>query len=175
MKRDLRTIAEIGKERIRRVCENMQTFVGGDYGFRVFNLAESHFRQEEILPDEDIQRYIAQLESSVEPLRDGWRVEDVLYEVALKEGYPLDSAIEKVAGLASNTVFCITAPPDARSESASIGAERRRFYFCLDAELAEGDVARLGLSKDSVFICRDVALTDTLAANLALQCRLKTL
>ena len=168
-------IADIGKERIRRVCENMPALVGGDYGFRVFTLAESHFRQEEILPDEDIQRYIAQLESSVEPLRDGWRVEDVLYEVALKEGYPLDSAIEKVEGLASNTVFCITAPPDARSESASIGAERRRFYFCLDAELAEGDVARLGLSKDSVFICRDVALTDTLAANLALQCRLKTL
>ena len=158
------TIAEIGKERIRRVCENMPVFVGGDYRFRVFTLAESHFRQEDIQPTEDIQRYIAQLESTVEPLRDGWRVEDVLYEVALKEGYPLDSAIEEVTGLQTNTVFRIVAPDGTQT-----------FHVCLDETLAEADVERLRLSKDAVFICRDVALTDTLAANLALQCRLKTL
>ena len=169
------TIAEIGKERIRRVCEDMQTLVGGDYGFRVFTLAESNLRREDILPGDDIQGYIAQLESTVDLLRDGWRVEDVLYEVALKEGYPLDSAIEKIEGLETNTVFCITAMQDARLESTRTGDERRTFYLCLDAELSEEDVARLGLSKDSVFICRDIALTDTLAANLALQCRLKTL
>ena len=33
----------------------------------------------------------------------------------------------------------------------------------------------LNLGKDDLFICRDVALTDDLAANLALQCRLKTI
>ena len=169
------TIAEIGKERIRRVCEDMPVLAGGDYGFRVFTLAESNLRREDILPGDDIQGYIAQLEKTVDLLRDGWRVEDVLYEVALKEGYPLDSAIEKIEGLETNTVFCITAPQDARLESTSTGDERQTFYLCLDAELSEEDVARLGLSKDSVFICRDIALTDTLAANLALQCRLKTL
>ena len=169
------TIAEIGKERIRRVCENMPALAGGDYSFRVFTLAESNLRREDILPGDDIQGYIAQLESTVDLLRDGWRVADVLYEVALKEGYPLDSTIEKIEGLETNTVFCITAPQDARLESAPPGDERRMFYLCLDAELSEEAVARLGLSKDSVFICRDIALTDTLAANLALQCRLKTL
>ena len=169
------TIAEIGKERIRRVCEDMPTLAGGDYDFRVFTLTESNLRREDILPGDDIQGYIAQLESTVDLLRDGWRVEDVLYEVALKEGYPLDSAIEKIEGLETNTVFCITATQDARLESTRTGNKRRTFYLCLDAELSEEDVARLGLSKDSVFICRDIALTDTLAANLALQCRLKTL
>ncbi len=33
----------------------------------------------------------------------------------------------------------------------------------------------LRLSADDFFVCRDVALTDALAANLALQCRLKTI
>ncbi len=152
------TIAEIGKERIRRVCLQENT------GFRVFKLAESNYRTEDDVRTEDVQTYIAQLESTIDALRDGWREEDVLYEVALKEGYPLDSEIERVTGLETNTVFQIAAPDGSQM-----------FHVCLDAELAPRDIERLGLSKDSVFICRDVALTDTLAANLALQCRLKTL
>jgi len=38
-----------------------------------------------------------------------------------------------------------------------------------------GVVKKLGLSKDELFVCRDVALDDEAAANLALQCRLKTI
>ena len=60
--------------------------------------------------------------------------------------------------------FCITAPNKTQS-----------FQVCLDEELTETNIEHLDLSKDSVFICRDVALNDTLAANLALQCRLKTI
>ena len=152
------TIAEIGKERVRRVCLRENT------GFRVFKLAESNYRTEDDVRTEDVQTYIAQLESTIDALREGWREEDVLYEVALKEGYPLDSTIARVAGLATNTVFRIAAPDGSQM-----------FHVCLDAELVPRDLERLGLSKDSVFICRDVALTDTFAANLALQCRLKTL
>jgi hypothetical protein len=33
----------------------------------------------------------------------------------------------------------------------------------------------LNLAKDDLFICRDVALDDEAAANLALQCRLETI
>ena len=152
------TIAEIGKERVRRVCLQENT------GFRVFKLAESNYRTENDFRTRDAQTYIAQLESTIDALREEWREEDVLCEVALKEGYPLDSEIERVTGLETNTVFRIAAPDSSQM-----------FHVCLDAELAPRDLERLGLSKDSVFICRDVALTDTLAANLALQCRLKTL
>ena len=158
-KAGFQTIAEIGKERIRRVCQNLS----GDVGFRVFELAASNYRTEAEIIAEDAQKYIAQLENAIDALCDGWRVEDVLYEIALKEGYPLDSTIEEVAGLQTNTVFRIVAPDGTQT-----------FHVCLDEELAETDIERLRLSKDSVFICRDIALTDTLAANLALQCRLKT-
>ena len=159
-KAGFQTIAEIGKERIRRVCQNLN----GDEGFRVFELAESHYRTEAEIIADDAQTYIAQLENAIDALCDGWRVEDVLYEIALKEGYPLDSTIEEVAGLQTGTVFRIVAPDGMQT-----------FHVCLDEELAETDIERLRLSKDSVFICRDIALTDTLAANLALQCRLKTI
>ena len=158
-KAGFQTIAEIGKERIRRVCQNFNE----DIGFRVFELAASNYRTEAEIIAEDAQKYIAQLENAIDALCDGWRVEDVLYEIALKEGYLLDSTIEEVAGLQTNTVFRIVAPDGTQT-----------FHVCLDEELAETDIERLRLSKDSVFICRDIALTDTLAANLALQCRLKT-
>lgn len=36
-------------------------------------------------------------------------------------------------------------------------------------------VAKLSHSPDDLFVCRDIVLNDTIAANLALQCRLKTI
>ena len=153
-------IAQIGKERIRRVCQNMLT----PTGFRVFKLAASNYREQETLQTDDPQIYIQQLENTVEPLRPGWQEEDVLYEVALKEGYPLNCTFEQVAGLERNRVVRVSTPGDAQS-----------FLICLDAELTPADIVRLPLEKETVFVCRDVALTDTLAANLALQCRLKTI
>jgi adenine-specific DNA-methyltransferase len=51
----------------------------------------------------------------------------------------------------------------------------RAFTICLDDKLTLDAVQALGLAKDDHFVCRDVALDDTLAANLALQCRLKVI
>ena len=158
------TIAEIGKERIRRVCENLPESSSYEIGFRTFKLAASNYRTESSIQTDDVQAYIIGLETTLDPLREGWSVEGILYEVALKEGYPLDSRIARVEGLATNTVFQITTPNSTQA-----------LHVCLNAELAETDIERLALSKDSMFICRDVALDDTLAANLALQCRLKTI
>ena len=163
-KEGFKTIADIGKERIRRVCQNLQGNASGELGFRVFKLAASNYVAESDAKTNDTQTYIRELEETLDPLRDKWGVEDVLYEVALKEGYPLDSIVEQVKSLGTNTIFCITAPDSTKS-----------FYVCLDEELTEIDIEALELSKDSVFICRDIALGDTLAANLALQCRLKTI
>ncbi|MDE0087822.1 MAG: site-specific DNA-methyltransferase [Candidatus Poribacteria bacterium] len=154
------TIAEIGKERIRRVCQKSSESTG----FRVFKLAQSNYKTENVSETDDLPTLFSELEETLDPLREGWQKEDVLYEIALKEGYPLDSTIRQVEGLATNSVFCITAPNKTQS-----------FHVCLDEELTETDIEHLDLSKDSVFICRDVALNDTLAANLALECRFKTI
>lgn len=53
--------------------------------------------------------------------------------------------------------------------------KEQSFRICLDEDL-HVDIARaLELSADDLFVCRDKALDDTAAANLALQCRLKTI
>lgn len=154
------TIAEVGKERIRRVCQ--RTLIPS--GFRVFKLAPSNYNTKNISQTDASPDLFSELEDTLDPLREGWLAEDVLYEIALKEGYPLDSAIQPVKELTTNTVFCITAPNETQS-----------FHVCLDEQITETDIERLDLSKDAVFICRDIALDDTLAANLALQFRLKTI
>lgn len=158
------TIADIGKERIRRVCQNLQESNGESNGFRVFKLAPSNYQTDEDLQTNDPQIYLNVLSETLDPLREGWRIEDVHYEIALKEGYPLDSTITEVRGLTTNTIHQITAPDNTRT-----------CYVCLDAELSEKDIEHLVLSADSLLICRDKALKDTLAVNLALQCRLKTI
>ena len=153
-----KTIADIAKHRIRSVCENT------DLGFRVFKLSESNYQIEADMQTDDLQIRMQDLEKTLDPLRDGWSVENVLYEVILKEGYPLNSEVKTVKCLTANTIFRIIAPDETES-----------FYVCLDGELNETDLERLNLLKDTIFVCRDVALNDTLAANLSLQCHLKTI
>ncbi len=154
------TIADIGKERIRRVSQNFPE----SPGFRVFKLSPSNYETESNFETDDPPTLFSELEETLDPLCEGWHAENVLYEIALKEGYLLDSTISQVEELTDNTVFCI-----ATSDKQKV------LHVCLDTKLKETDIERLNLSKDAVFICRDVALNDTLAANLALQCRLKTI
>ena len=45
----------------------------------------------------------------------------------------------------------------------------------MDDRVKAATVKALALKKEDLFICRDSALTDEQAANLALQCRLKTI
>ena len=66
-------------------------------------------------------------------------------------------------GLKGNTVWRVTDADKGQS-----------FRLCLDDELKPATVRDLALARDDLFICRDAALDDKLAANLALQCRLKT-
>jgi adenine-specific DNA-methyltransferase len=49
------------------------------------------------------------------------------------------------------------------------------FAICLDDQITLAALTPLQLAKDDLFVCRDSALDDEAAANLALQCRLKTI
>ena len=169
------TIADIGKERIRRVAAKLQDEQNGrldlrdraaseDLGFRVFKLAESHYRRWTGLDTRDVEHYIERMELFIDPLLAGWQPEGVIWEVAIKEGYGLASRIEPVPGITTNTVTRVTDPGTGQS-----------FSICLDDTLDPATVAALNLSVDDLFICRDVAADDTLMANLALNCRFKTI
>lgn len=168
----LKRLTDIGKERIRGVIARLKNETGDllrttpeDLGFKVFRLTESHFETWRGTSERDADSYHQQMSLFVDPLRAGWTAANVLWEVAVKEGYSLNSTLETVP-CAVNTVYRVVDPERDPPQS---------FRACLDDTL-HPDIAKvLELGCDDLFVCRDRALDDTLAANLALQCRLKTI
>lgn len=173
------TIADIGKERIRRVISRMHEDKNGelplgerngpeDLGFKVFKLAESNFRQWTGIEEKDIDLYIQTMEMFIDPLLPDWKPENVRYEVARQEGYSLNATIEELINIKPNTIHRI------------IDAEKDQFFYVsLDQEFDLQTVKALeleqGLKRDDLLIVRDVALTPSLANNILQYCRLKTI
>ena len=163
------TISDIGKDRIQRVLSKMAEGnllrESEDLGVRVFKLTESNYQLWNGIEENAPEVYAQQMQLlSDNPLIKGWVPEDVIYEVAIKEGYRLDSSIEPVVDTQENTIYRVVSSNKQQS-----------FYICLDEELFQDDVNKLKLANDDLFVCRDQVLDDTKAANLALQCRLKTI
>ena len=183
---DFATIADIGKERIRRVIARMKEDEQGeqmelpeperggnsqgtrsvpkDLGFRVFKLAPSNYRPWQGTEQATPEAYAGQMELFTDALVEGWNQHDVVWEVAIKEGYGLDSRIERLQALKGQVVYRVTDPDQGHS-----------FLICLDDLVRLDELRPLDLEAETLFVCRDVALDDETAANLALQCRLKTI
>lgn len=163
------TISDIGKTRIQQLLDRMRTAnlfrESEDLGVKVFKLTESNYRQWNGVSEDNPESYAEQLKFfSDSSLVDGWLPSNVIYEVAIKEGYQLDCLVGQVEGIERNTVFQIVS-----------GDKKQTFYICLDKEIFQDEIDKLRLTADDLFVCRDQALDDTKAANLALQCRLKTI
>ena len=163
------TISEIGRTRIQRLLARMRSdnlfHESEDLGVKVFKLTESNYRQWNGIARDNPESYREQLKLfSGNPLVEGWLPGNVIYEVALKEGYQLDCSIQRFEGIERNTIFQVVSSDREQS-----------FYICLDEEIFQDDIDKLGLINDALFVCLDKALDDTKAANLALQCRLKTI
>ncbi|MGA3207549.1 MAG: site-specific DNA-methyltransferase [Syntrophales bacterium] len=113
-----KTIADIGKERIRRVIKRIKDeqekkkdmFSGDkpqpDLGFKVFKLQPSNFKlwDGDVAKDEEAIK--KQIELFVEHINPQSSQEDILYEILLKSGFPLTTKIEKTV-LAERDVFSI--------------------------------------------------------------------
>ena len=163
------TISDIGKTRIQRLLDRMKTdnlfHESEDLGVKVFKLSESHYRQWNGVAEGNTEAYVKQLHLfSDNPLVDGVCPKNVVYEVMIKEGYRLDSPMKQFAGIERNTIFHVISSD-----------KKQTFYICLDEELFQDDIDKLKLASGDLFVCLDKALDDTKAANLALQCRLKTI
>jgi adenine-specific DNA-methyltransferase len=176
------TIADVGKERIRRVIAKMKKERAGklatdapqDFGFRVYKLAESNMKPWKGTDEKDPQKYAKTMEMFIDPLVPGWRSENVIAEVALKEaGYGLNYRVERTRHEGTKSTKKAEKEPVIYRVS---NPDKEQFFFiCLDDKVRLEDLRPLGLTRDTLFVCRDVALDDETAANLALQCRLKTI
>lgn len=164
----LNTLSDVGRERIIRAIRKIENEKQKklkqkeheDLGFRSFNLSSSNYKPWDSTPQKTVAHYELKLEGVVDSLKPGWKAENVIYEVALKEGFSLTCSIEKLAGKAA--IYKVT-------------DGEQSFYIDLDPHITLAALKPLNLQKDTLFICCDIALDDTTAANLALQCRLKTI
>jgi len=162
-----RTIADICKERIRRVIKELLERrqdadrspeldlsagseplreSGPDFGFRVFKLAESNFKFWDAQVPHDAEALARQLELHVDHIREGRTQADILYEILLKSGYPPATPVEaltiagKTVHSAAGGVFLICLEREITLELIRAMADRKpERVVCLDAGFAGND------------------------------------
>lgn len=155
------TIADMAKSRVRKVIAKLNDEDAGkldldggataDRGFRVFKLAESNFKPWNAQVAHDGQALEEQLDMHVDHVRGGRSNEDLLYEILLKSGFPLTTAVDTVS-MAGKTVYAVAG-----------GA----LFICLERELTLALIRTMAGSKPERVVCLDegFAGNDQLKAN----------
>jgi adenine-specific DNA-methyltransferase len=173
--KELKRLTDIGKSRLRCVIAKLHKADEGtlemsdpdtpeDLGFKVFKLTPPTIQPFDVGDERDPELYAAKLTLYNDPLTPGWKPEHVLWEVALREGYGLQTRFEPKKLGNGNTLYEVTDPEAGQTMAV-----------CLDDAIKVDLSRHYELTPERVFVCRDMALDDTAAANLALQCRLKTI
>jgi adenine-specific DNA-methyltransferase len=146
-----KTIADIGKERIRRAIKNIKeeqeqkkdlfstNKPKHDSGFKVFKLEPSNFKlwNDQVAKDKDAIKN--QLEMFVEHINPKSSQEDILYELLLKSGFPLTTKIEQLT-MTDKAVFSI-------DEGAML--------ICLEKDLTPEVIKAMAEKKPVRVICLD--------------------
>lgn len=153
----LETIFDVTKMRVTNVGAKFKTEGGkGDLGFRVFKLDSSNLRAWRAYDGTD-PAALTELFSQHSPLVSDWKPENVLTELMLIQGYPLDSKVEQNLEFLPNVVHTVT-HPDFKTA----------LHVCLGADLVSDPLlAAVSQHKNDTFICLDSALTDDLKVSLA--------
>lgn len=176
------TICEIGKERIRRagkkILEEFEEKNGSvavknqlDIGFKVYRLDKSNFITYTPTTGKDdsaVSALFAELEKNTTPLIDGWKAENVLTEIILKQGFALDCECKKEESFSRNTVYRIKDSDGPAKRSTTP-------YVCLDNIINPETIESLKLGEKEKFICLDSAIDDTNYARLCDKGRIETI
>lgn len=117
-KQGYKTIAEISKERIRRVAAKIKAEAepnvelltkdkaSFDLGFRVFKLQKSNFKAWDATLEKDATNIQLALEAHIDHIDPNATQQAILFELLLKAGFELTTPIETLT-LANRTVFSI--------------------------------------------------------------------
>jgi adenine-specific DNA-methyltransferase len=168
-----KTIAEISKERIRRVIKNLRNNKKGkldfdkdklDLGFKVFKLKESNFKDWNDYSGDSINELDTLFEKSSDPLNYGWKKKDLLNEILLLEGFPLDSKIKSLKEFKNNKIKQVTSD-----------FHEHKLLICLDEKIEKETIKNMNLNENDIFVCLDSAITDKDKVNLSDKGFLKTI
>ena len=146
----LKTVADIGKERIRRAIKKIkedsrqqslldQNKNNLDLGFKVFKLDKSNFKiwDEEVSKDKSTSEQVQMhLEDFVNPKSSE---EDVLYEILIKTGFQLTTKI-KALKLDNKTVYSV---------------EENALLICLDKKITKELIIEIAKLKPARVVCLD--------------------
>jgi adenine-specific DNA-methyltransferase len=168
------SIAEIGKQRIRHVVSETvnkqaeQLPLDGSnsetIGFRVYRLDRTHFKPWTDYSGDDVAMLQAQFDAFESPLVDGWKPDDLLVEIMLTEGFPLDSAVTRQPQFAANDVRLVESD-----------FHEHRLWVCLDQRVEPSTASALAMADNDVFICLDGAVGDEMKLRLSDSGNLKTI
>ncbi len=171
---DYATIAQITAERIRRagtkIAETQQGKLPDpesfplDVGFKYFCFATSNFKIWQDYDGENPAQLQTLFDQFETPLVDGWQPENLLTEVMLQLGFPLDSTIDPLAEFSANALQRVTSDFHAHS-----------LFTCFDTTIADETINALALGSEDIFVCLDSALTDESKARLSDVCNLRTI
>ena len=157
-----KTIADIGKERIRRVIKKIEEEqatqekdaenklpgmaeekVKLDLGFKVFKLDKSNFNiwDGTVEEDGDVSGQIEMFIDHIDPDSSG---EDILYEILVKAGFELTTKIEEL-DIAGKKVYSI-------ADNA--------FLICLDRKLTKEVITEMAKLQPARVVCLDAGFAD---------------
>ena len=157
-----RTIADICKERLRRVIQKLDKENDGKLPLNGIISPTSASRCSSspsltsrpgtpMFPPGDTAALLQQLELHIDHIRDSRTAEDILYEILLKSGFPLTTPVEQLT-LAGKTVY-----------SAAGGA----LFICLERQLTLDLIRAMAEHRPERVVCLDNGFTgnDQLKAN----------
>lgn len=170
-------LAEVAKERTRRVIkgygENPKNL---NSGFKVFKLKQSNYQvvnEIEKHEDSDRDELISSLRKRIQnslisdnSLIENYKEIDVVYETLLKEGFSLNSNIEKIK-IKKNVLYRVS---DNKEKNKLI-------YVCFEKLHKETIDCKefTNIEEDIMLICFDIYLTDSDKANLSKTFKIKTM
>jgi len=194
-KAGFKTIADIGKERIRRAAKKIKKEMEGnlkfdknrlDLGFKVFRLEESNFKQwrENVKTGEELKE---QMRMFVHNVKKGAGSEDMLFEIILKNSrFDLNVKIEKESFDGVDYYLLATEDREGTEKIKAVSGNKRIHHeekeghegktnaneiICLDLKITKKFVDKVLAEKPERFTCLDIGFknNDQLKTNTALQ------
>lgn len=146
-------ISQITRDRIIKASSSLKQNIQDEFdyclGFKNYKLQHSNFKRWDNYIGSDIKELETLFENNSTPLVEDWKPENLLTEVMLMEGFPLDSKLKVVENYNHNKV----------TEVISDFCEHK-LLVCLDEKIDDKTIKTLQLDDEDIFICLDTAITD---------------
>lgn len=148
-KKGYRFISELTKDRLKRISKKVLKDSNVQTGFKVYKLQKSNFNIWENYTGHSLSELQELFDKHVTPLIENWQPQNLLTEILLIEGFPLDCKLEVLDQYKKNEVTMVI------SDFCD-----HKLLVCLDKKVYADTIKSLQLNEDDVFICLDSAITD---------------